>query len=176
METATKKAIIEAGVITTAIRKNYFPNQKFGFIRQWLEEHQLDRHMAIELKSTEIAIIVKGFGLLMQVRLSDHNQLGLWGGVIDDGEQPIEAAMRELHEELGLNVSPEQLIFMEENDHEHEYANGDKAIFHSYRYKLVLDYMPQIKLDSESVGVFMLVSTVLPHQNEFVYKLLCNEM
>ena len=44
--------------------------------------------MAIELESTEIAILVKGVGLLMQVRLSDHNQLGLWGGVLDDGELP----------------------------------------------------------------------------------------
>ena len=174
MEQTIKKAIGDAGVITTAIRKNHFPNKGFGFIRQWLEEHELDRHMPIELESTEIAIVVKGFGLLMQVRLSDHNQLGLWGGVLNNGEKPVEGAIRELHEELGLEISPEQLEFIEENDHTHEYANHDKAIFHSYRYKLVLENMPQIKLDSEPVGVFMLVSTVLPHQSEFVYNLLCD--
>lgn len=175
VETATKKAIIKAGVVTTAIRKEHFTGKGFGFIRQWLEDHNLDRHLPIELESTEIAVFVKGLGLLMQVRPSDHNQLGLWGGVLNDGELPIDGAMRELREELGLEISPELLEFVEENDHTHEYANHDKAIFHTYRYKLILDSMPKIKLDSESVGVFMLVSTVLPHQNEFVYRILCSE-
>lgn len=176
MEQTILKAIDMAGEVSTAIRKKYFSGKDFGFIRQWLEDHHRDRHMPIELESTEIAIFVKGLGLLMQVRLSDHNQLGLWGGVLNDGEKPIEGAVRELREELGLEISPELLEFVEENDHAHEYANHDKATFHTYRFKMTLDTMPKVKLDSESVGVFMLVSTVLPHQNEFVYRILCENM
>ena len=173
MEQAAVRAIKKAGEVSTAIREKYFPGKGFGFIRQWLEDHNLDRHLPIELESTEIAIFVKDFGLLMQVRPCDHNQLGLWGGVMNNGESPIEGAVRELREELGLEISPEQLEFVEENDHTHTYANHDQAKFHTYRFKMTLDAMPQIKLDSESVGVFMLVSTVLPHQNEFVYRILC---
>ena len=176
MGNATEKAIIKASVVSTAIRKEYFSGKDFKFIRQWLKDHNLDDHMPIELKSTEIAIFVKGLGLLMQVRPSDHNQLGLWGGVLNDGEIPINGAVRELREELGLEISPEHLEFVEENIHTHEYANHDKAIFHTYRFKMILDTMPKIKLDSESVGVFMLVSTVLPHQNEFVHRILCENM
>lgn len=165
------EAIRNAGVVTYAVRHTYFQGQGFGAIRNWLQENGLDRHLAIELRSTEIALVTP-FGIMMQIRPTDHDQLGLWGGVLKDTETPEDGAIRELREETGIEFPADALEFMEENDHSHQYANGDKAIFHCYRFKIVLDYVPKIKTDEESTGVFMLVHTVLDHQQDFVKRIL----
>ena len=44
-------------------------------------------------------------------RLRSHGgQWALPGGRCDDGETPVAAALRELHEELGLELAPEQVL------------------------------------------------------------------
>ena len=46
-------------------------------------------------------------------RLNAHaGQWALPGGRLDAGETPIDAALREMHEEVGLNVAPEHVIGM----------------------------------------------------------------
>lgn len=169
--TEALKAIREAGVVTSAIWQTYFQGQGYRYIRNWLEEHGLDRHLAMEQRSTEIALVTP-FGIMMQIRPTDHDQLGLWGGILTDTETPEDGAIRELREETGLEFPVEALEFMEENDHSHQYANGDKVIFHCYRFKIVLDYVPKIQTDEESTGVYMLVHTVLDHQQDFVKRVL----
>lgn len=159
------------GIVTTAIRETYFKGKDFRFIRDWLEEHEFDRHLPIELQSTEIALVTP-FGIMMQIRPTDRDQLGFWGGVLEDNETPEEGAVRELREETGLHLPIESFEFVEEYTHSHEYANQDKAIFHTYRYKVSLDYVPKIQTDEESTGVFMVVHTILDHQQEFVKRLL----
>lgn len=166
-----KKEIFAAGRITSEIKNNYFSGVGFGTIRNRLEEMGLDRHMPIELESTEIAVVTP-FGIMMQIRPTDYNQLGMWGGVLNDGEQPEEGAIRELREETGIKVDKDQLEFVEVNEHFHEYANGDKAFFKCYRFVLRLDHVPQIATDEESVGAYMVVHTILEHQREFIKSLL----
>lgn len=157
--------------VTAELKKMYFPGWSFGKIRNWLEENGLDRHMTLELCSTEIAIRTP-FGILMQIRPTDHDQLGMWGGVLNDDEEPIDGAVRELQEETGIKVEPEQLVLVEENVHDHEYANGDKASFKSYRFKLDLDYVPKVTTDEESVGAVMVAHIILDHQQEFIGRML----
>ena len=166
-----KKQIIEAGRVSTELKKKYFSGVGFGTIRNRLEEMGLDRHMPIELRSTEIAIMTP-FGVMMQIRPTDHNQLGLWGGVLNDDEEPVDGAIRELCEETGIQVEASQLQFVEENEHFHKYANGDMAFFKSYRFVLKLEEVPQITTDEESVGAFMVVHTILEHQVEFIKRVL----
>lgn len=54
--------------------------------------------------------------LLVQLRsYKDDNKPGTWcitGGAVDSGETSLEASVRELKEELGINVNKEQLIFI----------------------------------------------------------------
>lgn len=170
------KSIREAGVVTTAIRKSYFEGKNFSYIRTWLGEHGIDSHLPIQLESAEIAIVTP-LGLPLQIRPLDYNKLGLWGGVMEYGETPEECAIREVREETGIEVSIENLKFVEVNDHFNEYSNGDKAIFHTYRFKLVFDALPEIRIDNESAGVCVvthesMISRVIEHQRDFVKRVL----
>lgn len=166
-----KYAVTEAGRVTTEIRKTYFQGMDFKTIRNKLEKFGVDRHTAIELESTEIAVVTP-VGVMMQIRPTDRDQLGMWGGVLEEGETPVAGAVRELREETGIEVSESQLEFVEVNEHFHEYANGDKAYFKTYRFILRLNYVPKITTDEESVGVFMVVHTILSHQHDFIKKVL----
>lgn len=72
------------------------------------------------------AIVVNDAGQVLLQRASID---GLWcipGGGIDPGEQPADAAAREVLEETGLLIEPYRLVgtFMEEPM---VYANGDRA-------------------------------------------------
>lgn len=166
--------ILEAGRVTTKIKKEHFAGMDVKTIRNTLEELGLDRHMPIELMSTEIALLTP-FGVLMQVRPTDHDQLGMWGGVLNDGENPVSGAVRELREETGIIVDESQLEFKELNEHFHEYANGDKAYFKSFRYVVRFDYVPKVVTDEESVGAVMVAHIILDHQQEFIGRILREE-
>ena len=161
--------------LSKEVRLKYFSDKSVKEIRDWFEENGLDRHLPIELNSTEIVVQVPGVGILMQIRAADKNQLGLWGGAIENGETPIDGAIRELYEETGLVVKAEDLAFIELNTHKHQYANGDIALFKSYRFALSLPHMETLKLDDESNG-WKVISTledlksVLEHQQDFLKK------
>ena len=96
-----KQEIKRKGWVSFPIIDKYFPTLDFLAIRNQLEEMGLDRHMTIEQKSTEIALLTPS-GVIMQIRPSDNNQLGLWGGVLEYGESFKDGAIRELFEETGI--------------------------------------------------------------------------
>lgn len=155
-----------AGKVTTAIRKKHFSGLQFGQIRNWLEEQGLDRHMVIQLVSTELLILTPK-GALLQRRPSDKNQFGLWGGVVEDSESVEEGLVREAWEELELKINAGDCEAAGIDMHYHCYANGDQAEFEAHRFVLKLDYVPEIALDEESSGA-TLVMPILSHQREFV--------
>jgi 8-oxo-dGTP pyrophosphatase MutT (NUDIX family) len=65
--------------------------------------------------------------------LARHVDSGLWstpGGAIEPGETPAEAAVREAHEELGVEVRPQSLIGVFGGaDYEVVYPNGDRVSY-----------------------------------------------
>lgn len=65
--------------------------------------------------------------------LARHVDGGLWstpGGAIEPGETPAEAAVREAHEELGIEVRPRALIGVFGGaDYEVVYPNGDRVSY-----------------------------------------------
>lgn len=163
--------ILEAGRITPEIKKEHFAGMEVKEIRNTLEELGLDRHIPIELMSTEIALLTP-FGVLMQIRPTDHDKLGMWGGVLNYGEEPASGAVRELREETGIVIEESQLEFKELDEHFHEYANGDKALFKAYRYVVRFDYVPKVVTDEESVGAVMVAHIILEHQQKFIGEVL----
>ena len=170
-ENDLREEILKEGKLTLELKKKYFPGDDFKKIRDQLEELGLDRHMTLVLNSVEIALVTP-LGIIMQIRPKDRDQLGLWGGVLLDDESPEDGAVRELYEETGIQISKEQLEFVEVNEHFHEYASGDKGIFISHRYIVRFDNVPEITTDEESVGAFMVVHTILSHQQDFVKRVL----
>ncbi len=127
-----------------------FKDHNVPFIRQWLEEHELDRHMMLELSSTEVAIVTPS-GILLEIRTADNGKLGFPGGVLRNGETMSECAVREVWEELGLKIDQKDLEFVEDHIHTHEYANGDKALFRCCRFVCKMQDTPlNLELDEES--------------------------
>lgn len=159
------------GRVTREIMEEFFSQKPIIKIRDTIEQMGLDRHMPIELCSCEIAILTP-YGILMQIRQMDNEQLGLWGGVIREYESPENAAIRELFEETGILITRKQLEPIEVDVHEHTYSNGDKAVFKSYRYMVRFDQVPKVTTDAESVGVIVVSHTILSHQHDFIKRLL----
>ncbi len=143
--------------VTLEIREKYFKGKDFKEIRNWLEEQNIDRHTAIEIKSAGILLYIsmsnENDKVLVQVRSTEKSRLGLFGGGIEKDETPIECAIRELKEETGIETCKEQLEFFEINKHNLEYENGDKVNYIAYVYVLKFNEYPQIKLNNESNGI-----------------------
>ena len=161
MESLDKAQLIEKikkeKRITFDIKEKYFKDKNFKEIRNWLEIHNIDRHISIDIKSAGVVILISSLTennkVLVQVRSSEKARLGIFGGGIEKNETPIQGAIRELKEETGIKVCEEQLEFLEINEHDLEYANGDKAHYIASLYLLRLSEYPIIKLDNESNGI-----------------------
>lgn len=166
-----KDEILECGRVTDALKSKYFPGKSFKEIRDNLEKMGLDRHMILELSSTEIALLTP-FGVLMQIRPYDNNQLGMWGGVLEDGEYPEDGAIRELKEETGIEIDKSQLELVELNEHYHQYDNGDQVWYKTFRFCVKFDYVPKIVTDEESAGAVMVAHIILEHQRDFIKRML----
>lgn len=163
--------------ISTYIMHKCFDGMSFGEIRNWLEQNDYDRHTMLELRSTEIVIMTPK-GIMMQKRTADQGKLGVFGGVLADCEEPKNGAARELLEETGIGVEAEDLQYVGYFKHEHTYTNGDKALFHTYRYVLRLDEVPEPALNYEASGVEFVtsvVSNIIDHQQQFVGDALSGE-
>ena len=155
MEELVKK-IQEQNCITFEIQDEFFKGKDYIYIRDWLENHGLDRHMIIDKKSAGIIIVIRNSTtqkLLLQIRSTEESRVGIFGGGIEDNETPIDSAIRELKEELNIDVKPEQLEFLSINNHILTYGNGDKVHYIAHMYVLELSEFPAIKLDFESNGV-----------------------
>lgn len=73
------------------------------------------------------ALIHDAEGRILLMRRSDDGSWSLPAGAVDPGERPAEALIREVYEETGLKVIPEQLIGVFSGlGFLHVYPNGDK--------------------------------------------------
>jgi len=62
---------------------------------------------------SDVALVAVWHGdTLLMVRHSYRHGAALPGGMVGAGETPVEAAARELHEEVGVSARPDQLIFV----------------------------------------------------------------
>lgn len=72
--------------------------------------------------------VVLDEGRLLLVERADNGWWCLPGGVIDPGEEPADAAVREVFEETGVEVVAERLVSVQVQA-PYTYANGDQVQF-----------------------------------------------
>jgi 8-oxo-dGTP pyrophosphatase MutT (NUDIX family) len=60
--------------------------------------------------STAAGVVLDADGRVLLGRRSDTGNWGLPGGIIDPGEEPADAAVREIYEETGVIAIPEALV------------------------------------------------------------------
>ncbi len=167
-----KSLLVISERLEIGTRRKHFPGLTIPEIRDELEKLGIDRHILIEAKTTEVAVITPK-GILMQIRGDEHNILSLWGGFVRDNEEPDEAAIRRLYEEAGVVVNKEQLKFVDHYTHSHTYENGDKCHYLTYRYTVHLDYVPEVvSKDNSTLGGMLIKHTIPNTQLSFVHDLL----
>jgi len=83
---------------------------------------------------------------LLVIENSYRRRLSLPAGGLGRGEAPIDAALRELQEEVGIQARPEQLHFVAEIVSEAGYAED-----HAHFYELLCEERPAVTIDRREV-------------------------
>jgi 8-oxo-dGTP diphosphatase len=102
-----------------------------------------------------------------EVLLQDRRD-GRWhtiGGIIEPGEQPAEACIREVLEETGLTIIPETITGVY-NEPEGIYPNGDKVQYTSIVFKCKISGGTLSVADDESIGFQFFSPDDLPTLSE----------
>lgn len=109
-------------------------------------------------------------GALLLVKNSYRRQYTLPGGYIRDGETPVQAASRELGEETGVHVPPEQIRQAFTAVREFEFRHDKVTIS-----EVVVDERPEIKVDQREVvwagfltPAQILERPVVPHLRDYL--------
>ncbi len=88
------------------------------------------------VRETEVPIFPVGFQReILTVTSRKFSTLVLPGGTIDPGEQPVATAIRELREEISVNVEPQHLAFV--GRHVSSYAKLDDWLVHAFYAKQI---------------------------------------
>ncbi|MEM9192441.1 MAG: NUDIX hydrolase [Myxococcota bacterium] len=85
-------------------------------------------------------------GKVLLVKNSYRREHTFPGGYIKKHEAPIEAAARELREEVGIDISPERLQYAYHGVHQYEFRDDTLDI-----YELEVDARPRFAVDRREV-------------------------
>jgi 8-oxo-dGTP pyrophosphatase MutT (NUDIX family) len=84
--------------------------------------------------STAMGAVLDGDGRVLLGRRADNGAWTLPGGIIDPGEQPADAAVREIFEETGVIVVPDALTSVTTSGLL-TYPNGDKVQYLEFCFR-----------------------------------------
>ncbi len=85
-------------------------------------------------------------GEILLVKNSYLNYFSLPGGYVRREEKALDAAVRELREEVGLNIKPEDLLLVLQTEHDWENRHDNVTIF-----ALEVTEKPQLVIDNREV-------------------------
>ena len=114
---------------------------------------------------------MRGGSVLVARRAETQHLPGAWefpGGKIEEGEEPADAALRELHEETGLTAATAEslLVFV------HDYPDR-RLRFHAF---VVTDATGEIAIDGDRAFAWVEISTLdalpMPEANRAVLRAL----
>lgn len=109
------------------------------------------------------AIVINGAGEILLQRRSDNGTWALPGGLIEPGEHPGDAVIREVWEETGVTVRPERIIGIYSGaDYMIRYPNGDESVVLSVSFVCrPVEGEPHVH-DDESLEVRYFAPDALP--------------
>jgi 8-oxo-dGTP pyrophosphatase MutT (NUDIX family) len=101
--------------------------------------------------STELQVsacyLLFGGKILLLKRAADKIEPHVWGvpaGKLEPGETPLEAAIRELHEETAIRIIPTQVHYLDTF-----YIKKPNSEFIYHRFKVDLTHFPDVQLSRE---------------------------
>ena len=114
---------------------------------------------------TVSAIIFNDRGEILLGQRSDNHQWSVIAGMMDPGEQPADALVREVEEETGVQVKIERLAGVAL--HEVVYGNGDRCHMVNTWFRCRAVGGEARVNDSESIAVGWFAPDALPELNPF---------
>lgn len=121
--------------------------------------------------STAAGVVFDADGRLLLERRSDTGNWALPGGIIDPGEEPADAAVREIFEETGVIAVPERLVSVSAAPPT-TYRNGDQVQYLDHTFRCRAAGGAARVNDSESVEVGWFPLGALPTLSERTLRLL----
>ncbi|MBF9069991.1 NUDIX hydrolase [Streptacidiphilus fuscans] len=107
------------------------------------------------------AVILDGEGRVLLTHRSDNRRWALVAGIVEPGEEPADAAVREAWEEVGLRILPERLAGVGV-DPPAVYPNGDQVQYLNLTFRCrVLSGEARVN-DDESLAVGWFAVDALP--------------
>ena len=114
---------------------------------------------------TVSAIVLNDRGEILLGQRSDNGQWSVIAGMMDPGEQPADALIREVEEETGVQVTIERVAGVAL--HEVTYVNGDRCHMVNTWFRCRATGGEARVNDSESIAVGWFAPDALPEMNPF---------
>lgn len=121
--------------------------------------------------STAAGVVLDADGRVLLGRRSDTGNWALPGGIIDPGEEPADAAVREIFEETGVIAVPDRLLSVSVAP-PITYRNGDQVQYLDHTFRCRATGGEARVNDSESVEVGWFPPDALPPLSERTLRLL----
>ncbi len=122
---------------------------------------------------TAAGVVLDSAGRVLLGRRSDTGNWALPGGIIDPGEEPADAAVREIFEETGVIAVPERLVSVGVSP-PITYGNGDQVQYLDHTFRCQAAGGEARVNDSESVEVGWFALGALPRLSERTLSLLAS--
>ncbi|MGW4750088.1 NUDIX hydrolase [Streptomyces sp. NPDC004290] len=115
------------------------------------------------------AVVFDDRGRVLLGKRADNGSWALVGGIVDPGEQPADAVVREVYEETAVRCVPERILLVETLRKPVVYANGDICQYLDVAFRCRAVGGEARVNDDESTEVGWFEVDALPEMKHFSY-------
>jgi 8-oxo-dGTP pyrophosphatase MutT (NUDIX family) len=120
-----------------------------------------------------VGIVVRWKGQILLCKRTDNGLWGLPGGGIEEGEEPLDAAVRELREETGLSLDREAFVYIGVSISEPNPAKADSKVGCGVDYLVDLDWLiePTIEIAEREMSDYEWIDQddILKYATDMLY-------
>ncbi|MFI0926476.1 NUDIX hydrolase [Streptomyces sp. NPDC021012] len=115
------------------------------------------------------AVVLDDRGRVLLGKRADNGLWAIVGGIVDPGEQPADAVVREVHEETAVRCVPERIVLVETLRKPVVYPNGDICQYMDVTFRCRTVGGEARVNDDESTEVGWFEVDELPEMKRFSY-------